>query len=272
MKLTFDQSTSPALLDLMWSAFFRERGRGRLFGEHFPWLANPRSADAWFATIRDDRSQPVAGLVVKRHFDHADTASIGLVCVRADLRGQGLSHSLVSGAIREAAALGMTRLTLWTGKPSVYLKHGFETRDPALFGWVRNTDRSSSSEAASSSGRVAWPDAAERREKNRGLPAFAVEAYRLMAGLNRAQAIVVVDGSGPIVAEWSGDDADVAQLLRAALPASWRLNALHGDSLIAALKSGGIDVDLGASRLQMWQTSHDALQTALPRLRLLDRI
>lgn len=271
MQLTFEQSTSSDFLDLIWSAFFRERGRGQSLGEHFPWLTDLRSADAWLATIRDDRSQPVAGLAVKRHFAHSDTASIGLVCVRADLRGQGLSQSLLSGAIREAQALGMTSLTLWAGKPSVYLKHGFETRDQALFGWVRNTAGSPSSKAASTR-RITWPDTNERQAKNRGLPPFAVEACRLILGSDLANAIVVVDASGPIVAEWGGDDVHVAQLLRTALPARWRLNALHGDSLIAALQGCGIDLDLCESRLQMWRTSPDASQTDLPRPRLLDRI
>ncbi len=273
MKLTFEQSVSPECLELMWSAFFAERNRGRSLVEHFPWLTDLRRTRAWLATLRDDRAQAVACLAVKRHFDHVDTASIGLVCVRADLRGQGLSQSLLANAIRQACALGMTRLTLWTGKPAVYVRHGFQTRDPALFGWVRNTSVSASP-ATVAGRRIAWPDSEESQGSNRGLPPFAVEAYRLIDGLDRAQAVIVVDRSGPIVAEWSGDDVDVAHLLRAELPPTWRLNALRGDTLPAALQAGGVDVDLAESGLQMWQTGAVAAiaQTPLPRLRFLDRI
>lgn len=271
MKLTFEQSAAPECFDLMWSAFFAERDRGRSLVEHFPWLNDLRRSRSWLATIRDDRSQPVACLVVKRHFDHADTASIGLVCVRADLRGQGLSQSLLSNATRQAGALGMTRLTLWTGKPAVYVRHGFQTRDPALFGWVRNTTGSSSPVTVAAR-RMTWPDSEEGQGGNRGLPPFAVEAYRLIDGLDRAQAVIVLDRNGPIVAEWSGDDADVAHLLSTELPTTWRLNALRCDTLIAALQDDGVDVDLAESCLQMWQTGAGASQTPLPRLRFLDRI
>ena len=271
MQLTLEQASSPGWLDLMWSTFFRERGRGRSLAEHFPWLTDLRRSRTWLATILDDRSQPVAGLAVKRHFDHSDTASIGLVCVRADRRGQGLSQSLLSGAIKQAHALGMTRLTLWTGKPAVYLKLGFQPRDLALFGWVKNTGASPPS-ITSPTRRVTWPDSAERQGCNRGLPPFAIDAYRLIDGLGRAQAVVVVDGSGPIVAEWRGDDVDVAHLLRASLPARWRMNALQGDRLITELIGCGLDVDLADSCLQMWRTDAGVSRNALPPVRLLDRI
>jgi GNAT superfamily N-acetyltransferase len=269
MQLTFTQSASPEFLDLIWSTFFLEKRRGRSVSEHVPWLSNPRSVDAWIATVCDDQSHPVAGLVVKRQSGLADTALIGLVCVRTDLRGQGLSQTLLSGAIREAEVHGMTCLTLWTGKPTVYRKHGFDTRDQALFGVVRNLETVPVSNAAPTA-RMVWPDEEERHTKNRGLPAFAAQAYRLTDGLDRAGAIVVVDANGPIVAEWVGDDVHVARLLQASLPATWRLNALQGDSLIEALKACGLNLDLCESQLQMWRGG--ASQTGLPDLRLLDRI
>ena len=273
MQLTLDQASSPELLDLMWSTFFRERGRGRgrSLVEHFPWLTDLRRSGTWLATIRDDRSQPVAGLAVKRHSANFDTACLGLVCVLADRRGQGLSQNLLSGAIERAQALGMTRLTLWTGKPAVYLKLGFQPRDPALLGWVSNNAASPASMTRPSR-RMTWPDIAERQGCNRGLPPFAVEAYRLIDGLDRAQAIVVDDGSGPIVAEWRGDDLDVANLLRASLPARWRMNALRGDRLIDELIGCGLDVDLAESSLQMWRIDAGVSRKAPPPLRLLDRI
>ena len=271
MQLTLEQASSPEWLDLMWSTFFHERGRGRSLNEHFPWLTDLRRSGTWLATIRDDRSQPVAGLAVKRHFAHFDTASLGLVCVRADRRGQGLSQGLLSVAIEQAHARGMTRLTLWTGKPSVYLKLGFQPRDLGLFGWVRNMATSPAS-ITSPTRRMPWPDSEERQGCNRGLPPFAIEAYRLIDGLDRAQAIVVDDGNGPIVAEWRGDDLDVAHLLRVSLPALWRMNALQGDRLIVELTGCGLEVDLTESGLQMWRTDAGVLPTALPPLRLLDRI
>ena len=271
MQLTFAQATSPESFDLMWSCFFAERDRGRSLVEHFPFLADLRRSRAWLATLRDGRSQTVACLVVKRHSEHADTASIGLVCVRADLRGQGLSQSLLSIAIQRTGELGMTRLTLWTGKPAVYVRHGFEIRDPALFGWVRKTTVPTSPLTVAAR-RMAWPDIQETQGSNRGLPPFAVDAYRLIDGRDRAQALIVLDGSGPLVAEWSGDDVDVAHLLGAELPATWRLNALQGDTLITALQCRGVQVDLAESGLQMWRAEAGAAQTPLPRLRFLDRI
>jgi GNAT superfamily N-acetyltransferase len=271
MTLTFEPSASSEFLDMVWTVFFRERGRGLTLGVHFPWLADPGGAHAWLATIHDDRPQLLAGLVVKRHFNRLDTASIGLVCVRADKRGQGLSQSLLSGAVAGANALGMTCLTLWTGKPSVYLKHGFEIWDQSVFGWVRTTVE----RAPSTMGlprRLSWPDAEERNTRNRGLPPFSVGGYRLIDAFDRGHAVVVVDVDGPIVAEWDGDVVAVAQMLRAALPATWRLNALHNDPLIAALQTSGVDVDLRESQLQMWRADTGAARTNLPRLRILDRI
>ena len=271
MQLTLEQASSPEWLDLMWSTFFRERGRGRSLVEHFPWLTDLRHSRTWLATIRDDRSQPVAGLALKRHTAHFDTASIGLVWVRADRRGEGLSQSLLSGTVEQARALGMTRLTLWTGKPAVYLKLGFQPQDPALFGWVRNNEASPAS-IAGATRRMPWPDSEETQGCNRGLPPFAVEAYRLIDKLGGAQAIVVDDGSGPIVAEWRGDDVDVAHLLRASLPARWRMNALQGDRLIDELIGCGLDVDLAESCLQMWRSDAGVSRNPFPPLRLLDRI
>jgi GNAT superfamily N-acetyltransferase len=271
MQLTFEQSASPEFLDLMWSTFFRDRGRGRSISEHFPWMSDLRGAGAWLATIQKESSQPVAGLVVKRHSQNPDSASIGLVCVREDLRGQGLSQSLLSGAIREAQALGIKRLTLWSGKPHVYLKSGFEANDPALFGWASTIARSPSPESLLAQ-RITWPDADERYGKNRGLPPFALDAYRLIEESSQAQTVVVLDTSGPIVAEWSGDNNHVARLLRCTLPARWRLNALHGDPLMAELGRQGIHLELSESRLQMWRGGTDSQSSATPSLRLLDRI
>ncbi|MBC7706936.1 MAG: GNAT family N-acetyltransferase [Rhodoferax sp.] len=271
MQLTLDQDSSPEWLDLVWSTFFRERGRGQSLIEHFPWLMDLRRSQTWLATMRDDQLHPVAGLAVKRHIAHFDTASVGLVCVRADCRGQGLSQSLVSGAIAQAHALGITRLTLWTGKPSVYLKLGFQPQGPALYGWVRSTTAVGTL-ITSPTLRAVWPDRAERQSTNRGLPPFAVNAYRLIDRRDRAHAVVVDDGNGPIVAEWQGDDVDVAHLLRASLPAEWRMNALQGDQLPAELISCGLAVNLTESYLQMWRNEAGVSRNAFPSLRLLDRI
>lgn len=57
----------------------------------------------------------------------SDVALIGLVCVRPDHREQGLSSELLARVKKVGPNLGCNTLMLWTTKPELYSKFGFQT-------------------------------------------------------------------------------------------------------------------------------------------------
>ncbi len=81
------------------------------------------------------------------------------------------------------------------------------------------------------------------------------------------------DSSGPILAEWSGDDERVVELLAQVMPGEWRIKTLEGDTLPLSLQRVGALVDLRPSNLQMILNQRPRAGKAdLYRLRVLDRI
>ena len=121
-----------------------------------------------------------------------------------------------------------------------------------------------------------WPSGAEEvlPHLRRGMPAFARSARHLcvetVGGL--AQAIVLDTAGGPAVAEWQGDEEDVARLLVASLPGRWTCNAIEGDRLLEVLRHQGCTVQLRptGTRFVRWLTPQT--DRVLPTLRVLDRI
>lgn len=263
----FGTSLPAAYKDLLWEVFFAQRGRGISLAEHFPELTIEHSR-LWCAFLHAD-GELLAGLVVKLQpiSKSAHVGLIGLVCVQPAVRGRGLSTLLLQHTLDRLAAMGLAGVTLWTGKPGVYAKLGFKHDDPALFGTVSDLPR-----RAQALQMQPWPDRQERTGANRGLPPYAWYAQRISTAEGSASAIVIYDAAGAALAEWSGTDQAVADLLQSAMPSRWRFNALLGDQLPGVLASAGARVQLVPTLLQMWKHLNAVDHIERPRLRLLDRI
>ena len=262
--VAIDDAPPAGFVALCWDVFFRSRGRGVSMRAHFPWLDVP--GKACFVTLRagDDVLAGCAMRFIADATPGRRGATIGLVCVDPRHRGQGLSTVVLERAIAHAGALGLADLVLWTGKPGVYERHGFEIDDDAFYGSV-SAPAAAPSNAVDAT-RHAWPD-----DDQRGLPPFASEGMRWRSA--NASAIVLHDQNGAILAEWSGPDDAVADLLAQAMPPTWRINAVEGDALPGVLAARGFALELQPSRLRMVRAS--APPDAPPRrygLRVLDRI
>jgi GNAT superfamily N-acetyltransferase len=263
--VTLDDAPPPGYVALCWEVFFQSRGRGVSMRAHFPWLHVP--GQAVFVTLRA-AGEVIAGCAMRFIDDRTPGrrgATIGLVCVDAKHRGQGHSSRVLERAIAHADALGLADLVLWTGKPGVYERHGFAPDDDGLYGTV--CAPAAVAPTALAATRSAWPGDADLR----GLPPFAATGVQWRCG--DASAIVLQDAGGAILAEWSGPDAAVADLLAQAMPPAWRINALAEDSLPALLAERGFALDLQPSRLRMRRPAQGAAATpGRYDLRVLDRI
>lgn len=256
---------------LAWNIFFTSRGRGISLVHHFPWVEDVTHTESVCARVEN---RVVGGLVV-RHMPMADGGHcglIGLVCVDESVRGLGWSHRLLDAAIVRAQQQGLAALLLWTQKPEIYTRHGFVCEGAEMLGDVVNE---SEAEPLAGQFEQSWPSGGDSsRQALRGLPAFAQSARYLGVETARgaAGAIVLETAGGPAVAEWHGDEDDVARLVLAALPRRWILNAIQGDRLVAALQHRGCSVQLRPSRARFvrWLTSDT--DRVLPDVRVLDRI
>jgi GNAT superfamily N-acetyltransferase len=250
--------------DLMWDVFFASRMRGVSITAHFPWFDTGK---CFFAIVRAG-DQVVGGLSVKpvKRGPAGQFASIvGLVCVASAHRGRGYSTLALRSAIDHSADLGSSDVVLWTGKPEVYEKLGFQLDDSAAFGTVRMPTYLGEFKATAT--RSIWPDAGDTR----GLPPFAEKAYRWSTP--SASAVIVHDSAGPILAEWHGADESVIQLLSQTMPSEWRINTLVHDTLPESLQRAGATVALRPLNLQMILNQRTKTGEPYPyRLRLLDRI
>jgi len=266
LRLAVHEAAPPAFASLCWDVFFASRGRGVSMQAHFPWLAAPRQA--CFVTLWSAAGL-LAGCAIRFIVDAASqrrSGALGLVCVDSRHRGRGHATRVLERAVDHAASLGLADLVLWTSQPGVYARHGFRPDDDAVLGTIAMPP-GAAAVAGQALERVDWPDAGDPR----GLPPFAASGVRWRSP--GASAIVLQGADGPILAEWTGPDGDVADLLQQAMPATWRLNALAGDTLPQALAVRGCAVDLAPTRLRMIRPLE--APGAPPRrydLRVLDRI
>jgi GNAT superfamily N-acetyltransferase len=257
---SFEATLEPRFAALAWDVFFAERGRGISLERHFPWLGN--GTGQHFAYLKED-DELVAGLCIREvAAAKLMAATIGLVCVRADRRGQGLGRYLLDASLQVLDERGVEATTLWTGKPEVYQSQGFKLDDAGLLLHVDGWHPASRAKATVSD----WPDSLD----NRGLPPYAVGGQRLR--MDGAEAVVLTDHRGCAVAEWQGDEDAVIALLAATMPARWRLHSLVGDTLPTRLARRGATIQTEAMRLQMWRWHPGQKKRAVPPLRVLDRI
>ncbi|MEY4907301.1 MAG: hypothetical protein RL260_1019 [Pseudomonadota bacterium] len=256
---------------LAWRVFFTSRGRGISLAHHFPWIdqeCRTVSVCAWVGGTL------VGGLVIRRipMSDGGQCGLVGLVCVEASERGKGWSHRLLEVATAQAGQQGLTALLLWTQKPEVYARHGFVLGGSELLG-----DVVSRSEVVPLPLQTEQPWPSETVSIGavlRGLPAFARSARRLDVETARgvASAIVLETAAGPAVAEWHGDEHDVAELLVTSLPQHWVLNAIEGDRLVGALQACGCSMQLRPSRTRFVRWVTPDTGRVLPDVRVLDRV
>ncbi len=248
------RSGSKEFLELVWDEFFLSKHRGISLEVHFPWMFQVPCPGTFMEIYQSGRL--LGGLVLKSHSSSNPLGSlqigaIGLVCIHPNERGRGLSQILLRETIDHAADRGFAALTLWTGKPNVYEKVGFQLEDSALYGWV--TAPCTDFRPAPSFSRLhALPTI--------GVPPFAQTVEKSCG--DACSFTVVRDTIGPIVAEWSGASRPVADLMDQVLPQHWRLNAWEGDGLLDELSAAGFQLQLKPSHLQMWLPLTGSLTSA----------
>lgn len=268
---TLIQSEFPAQLkDLVWNEFFVSKSRGVSIAQHFPWAVN-ENRSTWYV-VQYDNATLIGGLVV-RDVDRCclcgclKIGAIGLVCIAPAYRGQRYAANLLKAAISEAKKRGYDALTLWTSKWNVYTSHGFKLLDDSVFGLVNMADTLIKEEAR-------YLVESTIFQKDLGLPPFAFSGT-VLKNVN-AEVFLIKDRSGLILAKWSGNDIDVAQILGVMPERKWRINAHQDDPLLAVLKSYGANMNLQSSNLQMWlplKTEFaDYDWTKVCRFSVLDRI
>lgn len=254
----------------MWGIFFTSKSRGILIGKHFPWI-EIENDQTWYAVVFDDQ-KIIGGLVVrdvpksKMHSTYK-VASLGLVCIDSNYRGQGNAKKLLEAAIKEASVRGYDALTLWTQKSDIYVPHGFKLVDDSVFGLVEMLDINANQGMMNPIVREVLPN-------EFGLPPFAIGGVLIKS--SNAHAIFIQDKTGLILADWIGVETEVIKLLKALPERSWRINAHQGDHLLADLKQEGAKLNITPSRLQMWlplkNTLSDLDWTKIFRFTVLDRI
>lgn len=253
MPSVSSQRTAPdAYKHLVWDVFFASRGRGTSLAAHFPWLQG-QSPSTWYVTLSAD-DRVVGGLAVRDvNLGSAEqdvrVASMGLVCIDPSFRGQGWSQILVNCAVSEAKSFDLDALLLWTGKPQVYRRLGFEVADPALYGWINRPVQREPQQGTAY--RQPWPSLTEGEPQKRGLPPFALEGHQWFSRTSDATLTTLEDSAGTILAEWGGAPKEVAKLMEDTLPPRFRMNALQGDSVLGELAARGWKSSLVSSHLQM---------------------
>lgn len=264
MKIEVSGSAPQEYKDLAWEVFFKSKNRGVALDIHFPFFKFNN-----FSCITINVSgKIVAGLVlirVRQPKQNLVAGLIGLVCVHADHRGLGYSTALLHAAISHANTLQMDDLILWTAKPDVYRKLGFEIRDTAVFG--SSCADGLLEHAKPDAVRSIWPGDGDER----GLPPFALAGEKWSSP--SASIIVLTDPVGPILAEWSGDDEDVLDVIKQCMPTNWRINALQEDGLPGKLAKASWEIILKPSNLQMMMNLRMRSDNVDPyKLRILDRV
>lgn len=242
MKIVFLLTLSGSLKKIFWDVFFVSKNRGISLAHHFPWLEDSTSNIIFCEALVD--SVVVGGLVIRNNTYLSGNrtikiASIGLVCVRPEYRGKGVAKALLNAAIEYSKEKQLDYLTLWTSQHAVYSKHGFQLKDPWLFGWVEKSDTTPQIEVSEH-----WV-----ANQNLPLPPYALRIFEQIT--DQFHIVLVEDKLGFIVVNYEGNANAAATAMLATLPNRWRLNATQGDLIIDYLKKSAC-CDLLAVNLQMW--------------------
>jgi GNAT superfamily N-acetyltransferase len=247
MEILFSPTLDSDLRKIFWNIFFEIKQRGVSLSRHFPWIDNP-AGDAIF--IRAVESTTTAGGLVlrSRHMTVNGKAvkigMIGLVCVREEARGRGISKILLSAAIEYARKEQFDYLTLWTSQHAIYEKFGFHICDQWLYGSVGAAGESNATEAEAAYRTIFTED------ESMPLPPYASKIYSYTD--EKISVVLLEDAKGVIVADYQGNAREAARFLALHLPAQWRLNIPANDPLLSELTLLEINHALVAVDLQMW--------------------
>lgn len=253
------QGIPDSVAALIWRVFFASRGRGLSFHAHFPWARDAGVRSIIIPGAGDDVS---AALVIRAvSYERTLVGLVGTVCVAEEHRGRGLSRTLLRKAEAEARGMDLAALVLWTTKPGVYAREGF-VPDPidAEF-MVLNRGGGEGVEVS----RSPWPGPKDRR----GLPSFAHGAESVR--MEGAEIIILHTEEGKSLAEWSGDEYEVAALLRATMPASWRLHCRRDDPILSSLAATGSHLVAQPAAFRLVKAVQ-AQRYVVPFIPLLDRV
>ena len=250
----------PAARALIWEVFFRSRQRGFCLSTHFPWIE--QSVDTHCLTFSETDGGPVVATLVLRQLDLATVgrcAMVGMVCVDLAWRGRGLSTQLLTSALAFATGQQFAALVLWTGQPGIYSSHGFVPDACDSFSQVTLNPLGPRTQVKFSKGHT---------DRARGLPPFAQQL--IVIDSSAAQLIAVETAQGLALAEWQGSLPAVLDLIEAALPASWGLNAPADAPIFEELsKRGHVYTPLPCAKRMI---RHLGVPLAVPYISVLDRI
>ncbi|WP_374537092.1 GNAT family N-acetyltransferase [Chitinimonas taiwanensis] len=216
---------------LVWEVFFASRQRGLDLSTHFPWIE--QSFGTYCFTLSEEGAgTSVATLVLRMRnlLSGSRCAMVGMVCVDKAWRGQGLSARLLSSAITFAAEQKINPLLLWTTQPGIYSRYGFapDTETCDTLGLVRLGHLRPRAKVKFAK-RVPGP--------SRGLPPFGRQLVLFES--DAAELIAVETAEGLALAEWQGSLPAVLDLIEAALPSTWSLNASADSSIFGVISERG---------------------------------
>ncbi len=249
---------------LIWDVFFLSKQRGVALEYHFPWITNERTTTC--ITINDTSHvgcETVATLVIKEiYIDKVGSIGlIGLVCVHPHYRGRGHSSSLIQHAIDFGLEKSWAALLLWTTKPHIYLKVGFEVDKCDEFGSVA---RIANSHIATSSTPVV------ETLNEFGVPAFATEIKKFSNGVDFL--IICNTHQEPTLVDWSKNMTQTLELIDRVLLNSWKINAPSGSDLISRLLARGYSVNLAQGSARMVRRLRPSYVHEIPYIGILHRV
>lgn len=208
---------------LIWDTFFVRAARGVDFAAHLPWHADP--------VVRSILLQRAHGDVVAAAIilpgKQAGVAMVGFVCVDEGARGRGYGRDLIAAVNTAIDDAGYRAALLWTGKPAIYARQGYD-----VIGWddlLRVTRSTRVASASPATTVLPWPGLGDRA----GLPAFATSARRLRS--DRGEAVVAQGPRGATLISWHGAPADIVAMLDDVGYAAWTVNVSTRDRFLAAL-------------------------------------
>lgn len=261
----------PAAQQLLWDVFFVSRNRGVNLETHFPWIQETtgttcitmnRSADLSLESI-------VASLVIRETTIAAvgQIGMLGLVCVKEENRGQGLSSRLLFEAIKVSKSKQLNALVLWTNKPEVYEKLGFVVDSSDKYGQVYKPHKKRTVSA------IVYSKAMGRgggRNTACGIPAFAKEIFTFKTQKASLTALRVPNGIS--VTEWHGDWDSLFELIENALPENWMINASETSEIFNEFDKRSYVYKVHNSSLRMSKKLSKNYLPHIPYVPLLDRI
>jgi predicted GNAT family N-acyltransferase len=217
MNLSISTGVPKQAKDLIWDIFFASRQRGIDFPTHFPWIDH--TAGTYCLALSKKNDNLLVATLVLRELNlpfGIRCAMIGMVCVNQAWRGQGLSTQLISNVINFAAEQKINSLLLWTTQPGIYSSHGFtpDTETCDTFGRVNVGSLRSCAEVKFTKGNP---------KITRGLPPFGKQLIHFES--DAAEIIGVETSEGIALADWQSSPPSVVDLIEAALPLTWYLNA-----------------------------------------------